>query len=120
MKSPNLRDMRLTVKTFHVLKALKSCKWVSMTQLAAILTDDIPPECAIRFYLHRGNAYKIKRCVIDVEIALGYRRVISKVIGHSLSREYVKRKYVNGEPYYKLTRKGKKRHEEYEARRPEP
>jgi hypothetical protein len=103
-----------------VLKALKGCEWISLTQLASILANDISPECAIRFYLYNGEHCRVKMHTIDIQIALGRRIIISKKMDSPLRSEYAIRKYINGEQYYKLTSKGMKRHEEYEARLPKP
>ena len=120
VRCSNLRDIRSTLKTKHMLKALSGCGWVSMSQLVAKLTDEIAPECAIRNFLHHGREQNTKRHSIDVEIAKGRRVAVSRAMHSLLWNKLAIRKYINREQYYKITPKGMKRHEEYEARSPKP
>lgn len=111
---------RIPLRRRDLLALLADGKWKSMQILATLLSDRIPPECAIRHAMTPSGG-KFKRrsnqdTPIDQVIAKGYRAIIAAMCSSYFVNGWIEKETRGRERYYRLTKKGIAGHERQVAK----
>lgn len=88
------------------IRAVLSAEWSNLTVLVAKLSDQIPPEAAMRYWLRQNKPKNRDKTPLELQLAKGRRALVVKMLSHMKSQGQVERKRLDGAGLVKLTCKG--------------